>query len=117
MITSTENPAPVERRSSRRISGHYLRFYSPVPGTILNLSDGGMCLETFVKLTPGASCAFRIRHRSRIVTLRGEVRWCRLQSSIASSNGKTLSLFRAGMVFSKRLAGPTLRTLTEPVSG
>lgn len=97
LAVSTAVPALVERRARRRRPVSYLRVYSPGPGSILDVSSSGICIETPCLMSIGEEFALRMRHRSEIFTLKGTVKWCRLQSEVPTTNGQTLAIYRIGM--------------------
>lgn len=102
----------LDRRRTVRHQVSYLRFFSPLPGTVLNLSEVGMALESTVEMEVGTDYRFRIRHRTRLFSLAGRVRWCRVSRVLSSSNGRTMSLFHAGIELSSELSGSDLEFLT-----
>lgn len=111
-IEAVQTEQGLERRQANRHGVRYLRFYSPVPGSVLNLSEEGMCLETVAILRPGIEYLLRIRRDSLLFCIRGEVKWCHHRSTLASSTGKALELFRSGIGFRGQLPAETLEFLT-----
>ena len=108
---------PPDRRTRRRVATRYLRVYSPVPGTVVDLHTDGVCLETVARLRTGVEYQFRVRQGSILFTLRGTVRWHRYHSSLASSSGKELELFRSGIEFRRPLPAETFEFLKAEASG
>ena len=106
-----------DRRQTVRRQVSYLRFFSPLPGTVLNLSEIGMALESMVKMDIGQEYRFRIRHRVRLFSLAGRVRWCQISRVLSSSNGRTLSLYHAGIEFSSALPDHDLEFLSISDNG
>jgi hypothetical protein len=102
-----------ERRRVTRTAVRYLRFYSPIPGTILNLSETGMCLETVAELPVEAEYLFKVRWASMLFTVKGRVEWSRLRSPLSSSMGTSLNLYRCGISFANPLREETLEFLTQ----
>jgi len=70
-----------------------------MPGEIVNLSELGMAIESLVDLPPGYELTFRMRRNSKIVELRGWIRWRRVIRTISTSEGKELKVFQAGVEF------------------
>ena len=102
-----------DRREPARRRVRYLRCYSPVPGTIIDLSDRGMCVETVAEILAGSEYTFRIRHSSLLFSLRAEVKWSRYLSTLSESAGKSLCFFRAGVEFSQNSPDRELAALLK----
>lgn len=109
--------AEADRRRTSRREVSYLRFFSPLPGTVLNLSEFGMALESMVEMQIGQEYRFRLRHRTRLFSLVGRVRWCDMSRILSSSNGRTLSLYHAGIEFMSELQGDDLEFLSTRETG
>ncbi len=72
-----------------------------MPGEIVNLSELGMAIETLVDLPPGYELTFRLRRNSKIMELRGWIRWGRVIRTISTSEGKELKVFQSGVEFNE----------------
>ena len=116
-ISRAGAPATTDRRRTTRRTVSYLRFFSPLPGTVLNLSEIGMALESMVEMDIGQEYRFRIRHRTHLFSLAGRVRWCQISRVLSSSNGRTMSLFHAGIEFSSALPDNDLEFLSTSDNG
>ena len=103
----------VERRSSIRHPARYLRSYSPIPGTILNLSEWGMSLETVEELEAGAVYQFKIRKATMLFAFKGTVMWSRHRSTLASTVASSVQLYCCGVAFSEPVSEEALEFLTE----
>ncbi len=86
------------RRRHRRFPTTRIRIDSPVPGTVLNISESGIALEMHGKLMVGNSYFFRLRHGSRILTVPGTVEWCRMTAT-RTDECEATPVFRAGVAF------------------
>ena len=104
--------SPVRRRTVRN-NVRYLRVYSPVPGTILNLDAWGMCLETIVELEPGETHVFKVRRGSMLFSLRARVRWSCRRGTYARSPKRSIEHHRCGVSFDARLDEETLGYLVS----
>jgi hypothetical protein len=89
----------LERRCRPRHRALYLRFHSPMPGEIVNLSEFGMAIETLIDLPRGYELTFRLRRNGGYLELRGWIRWCRAARAISTSDGKELKVFHSGVEF------------------
>ncbi|MGB5293345.1 MAG: PilZ domain-containing protein [Thermoanaerobaculia bacterium] len=99
MTAPANDGAQLDRRCRPRHRALYLRFHSPMPGEIVNLSECGMAIETVIDLPPGYELTFRLRRKSIILQLRGWIRWCRPARTISTSQGKELRVFHSGVEF------------------
>lgn len=93
-----------ERRWLFRQGVRYLRFYSPFPGSITDLTHSGMGVETVAEMIVGTEYEFRIRHLSKVVSIAGDVRWSCHEATLCSSEAGELSVYRAGLRFRHRLS-------------
>ena len=105
--------AIVERRREPRQRPSYLRFFSPIPGLIVDLSRQGMAIRTSVEIPIGKEVRFRVRHRSRLFTLNGIVRWVETDSAAGLSARDSPSLVLLGVEFVEELAGEGLVFMTR----
>lgn len=102
---------PVERRASQRHRVRYLRFYSPIPGTILDVSEWGMSLETVTAFEPGTHCVFRVRQSSMLFSFAGMVVWSRRRDLSKLATGNPIDLYCSGVAFSEPMRRETLEFL------
>lgn len=72
-------------------------------GQVLNLSLGGLAIETTTALRIGSSYAFRVEFDDHRVRIRATVRWCRLIRTIAKGNGEVAAIYRAGLQLERPL--------------
>ncbi len=97
-------PLPAEnprlRRRHRRFPTSQIRVDAPIAGTVLNISESGIALETSGKLMVGNSYIFRMRHGSRVLTLPGTVEWCRMTAT-RTEEGESALVYRAGIAFAE----------------
>jgi len=73
-------------------------------GRVINMSLGGLALESTSGLRTGSHHAFRMALGERSFTVEGEVRWCRLTRTARSRSGEVLPIFRAGLALNRPLA-------------
>lgn len=73
-------------------------------GRVLNMSLGGLALESTTALTIGSSQTFRVAIGEHAVKVAGEIRWCRLTHTVGKGKGEVVAIFRAGFSFSRPLA-------------
>lgn len=104
--------AILERRREPRYRPSYLRFFSPAPGMIVDLSSQGMAVRTSVEIPVGKEVRFRVRHRSRLFTLNGIVRWVETDSASGLSAKDSPCLVLLGVEFVEELAGEGLVFMT-----
>ncbi len=88
------------RRRHRRFPTSQIRVDAPIAGTVLNISESGIAVETEGKLMVGNSYFFRMRHGSRILTLPGTVEWCRMTAT-QTEEGESALVYRAGVAFAE----------------
>jgi Tfp pilus assembly protein PilZ len=90
-----------ERRRFRRfeVRGLSGSLLVPVKIRLVNLSVGGMALETHSYLRFGRSYTVKLEGDERGLTLAGTVAWCTLKSTARSDHGEVLPLYRAGLKF------------------
>ena len=98
----------VDRRREPRHRPSYLRFFSPVPGLIVNLNRQGMAIRTSVEMPVGKEVRFRVRHRSRLFTLSGVVRWVESEGTVGLPPKESPSQVLLGIEFVDELAGDGL---------
>lgn len=73
-------------------------------GRVLNMSLGGLAIETATSLRIGGRYEFRVELHDHTLQIKAEIRWCRLISTIGKGNGDVVAIFRAGLSFTRPLA-------------
>jgi HAMP domain-containing protein len=109
----------VERRTCPRYSGHSLQVDTPVLAKVIDLSATGMGLEGLHKPPFEGENVFSVLSDADRIEIRGKVCWCKLVSTLYTTEGDTLPVYRAGISFGRRLPPNTrarlLRTLEGPL--
>ncbi len=91
------------RRQSVRFGAVGLRVQSPVFGAAVEISEGGLRLESTTPLVVAGSYLFRLNHGVRFLDLPGRVAWCRPVRLEVSARGRR-TVYQAGVEL--RLAEP-----------
>ena len=93
-----------ERRSHPRlVLRHTYARNALLKGRVLNVSLGGLALESLSGLGTGPLHRLRVTLRDRPFDLEAEVRWCRLTQTITRRPGEVAAIYRAGFAFSRPL--------------
>jgi len=66
---------------------------------ILDISIGGVCLQTEKRLNIGSEYTLKIEEKGRVLTVKGFVVWAVLSGSSADSSGSIIPIYKAGMKF------------------
>jgi Tfp pilus assembly protein PilZ len=66
---------------------------------ILDISIGGVCLQTEKSLNIGGEYTLKMEGRGRVLTVRGTVAWASLTGSSVDSQGDIIRVYKAGMKF------------------
>jgi c-di-GMP-binding flagellar brake protein YcgR len=66
---------------------------------IINISIGGMCLETEKRLMVGSQYTINVDNEGRSLKARGIIVWSSLTDSLKDSKGNIIPIYRAGMKF------------------
>jgi c-di-GMP-binding flagellar brake protein YcgR len=66
---------------------------------ILDISIGGVCLQTEKSLNIGGEYTLKMEGRGRVLTVRGTVAWASLTGSSVDSQGDIIPVYKAGMKF------------------
>ena len=108
------NAESAGRRRHRRfeVAGLGGRLVVPMEVRVVNLSLGGMALETNDYLQFGRRYSVNLDNGGRRVTLVATVAWCRLRSTKKNPSGEVVPVYRAGLRF-QVLAGERLHELWE----
>lgn len=89
---------PCERRVQHRLNTRDSTVRGPmVIGHVLNLSRGGMAVETTDGLRIGARHRMKITAPRRQVVVEATVRWCRLLRLRPGPGGDIVPIYRAGL--------------------
>lgn len=72
-------------------------------GRVINMSLGGLALESTTGLRIGSRHAFRIALGTKTFKVDGDVRWCRLTRTVGKGNGEVVAIFNAGLAFNRPL--------------
>lgn len=72
-------------------------------GRVLDLSLGGLSLESTTGLRIGSRHTFRVDLGDRRFRIAGVVRWCRLTETVGKGGGEVVAIYRAGLAFSRPL--------------
>lgn len=75
-------------------------------GRVIDLSLGGMGIETMTALRIGSRhtfSTFSVTFAERPVTVEAEIRWCRLTQTIGKGPGEVAAIYRAGLAFTRHL--------------
>lgn len=102
-----------ERRLRRRhgledVRGSLLFSYQC---RVLNLSAGGLAVESATPLAPGRSYTLKIEHDGRQIPLAGTVAWCRLQGTRKNPEGESVPVYAAGIELGEDAVGRALEVL------
>jgi len=73
----------------------------PIKGLIVDLSEGGLGVESSQPLEVLKHYVFRLKTARARPEFLGEVRWCRLEE-VGSGDGKKPPVYRAGVVILER---------------
>lgn len=90
-----------EHRLHRRFEVHDITgvFLFDVDAKVLNLSLGGMALESSRSLQVGRRYSFRIRDGAELVTVSGVVAWCNLRRTLRTEGDEVAPCYHAGVRF------------------
>jgi hypothetical protein len=90
-----------DQRRYRRFEVHDITgvFLFDVDATVLNLSLGGMALESSHPLQVGRRYSFRIRDGAELVNLSGVVAWCNLRRTRREAGDEIVPCYHAGVRF------------------
>lgn len=89
-----------ERRYPRyEIAGLAGHLVVPIQIQVINVSLGGMALETNSYLQFGRAYTLRLEGGGQSLSLTGTVAWCSLRQTTKSPDGEVLPVYRAGLKF------------------
>jgi hypothetical protein len=66
---------------------------------ILDISIGGVCLQTEKSLNVGGEYILKIEGKGKVLTVKGTVAWALLSGSSVDSHGNIIPMYKAGMKF------------------
>jgi len=66
---------------------------------ILNISIGGISLQTEKRLNVGSQYTLKIEGKGKVITIKGMVVWSLLSESIGDTRGNIIPIYKAGMKF------------------
>lgn len=66
---------------------------------ILDISVGGMLVETDKRLNPGSEHILKLRHKDKIIPIKSVVAWCLLGKSMRNQKGEVIPIYHAGLEF------------------
>lgn len=66
---------------------------------ILDISIGGVCLQTEKNLYVGGEYALQMEGKGKVLTIRGSIAWALLIGSSVDSRGDIIPVYKAGMKF------------------
>jgi hypothetical protein len=72
-------------------------------GRVLNMSLGGLGIETATGLRIGSRHSFSVIFAEQPVEIEAEIRWCRLTQTIGKGPGEVAAIYRAGLSFTRTL--------------
>ncbi len=78
---------------------------------ILNLSAGGLAVESATPLAPGRSYTLKIEHEERTIPLSGTVAWCRLQGTRRNEKSEAVPVYAAGIELGEEASARALEVL------
>jgi hypothetical protein len=85
-----------DRRDRRRHMMEPIEVSSPtLHGQVLNMSMDGLAIETATPIKPGKEVSLKIDGEG--VTVKGSVRWSRLQSLRKGEDGESEPVYQAGI--------------------
>ena len=70
---------------------------NPVPGEVVDTSEGGLGMRTHMPLHVGEQNFFYLQKGSVRVKYRGQVRWCHFESSKKLDTGDVVPIYRTGI--------------------
>lgn len=72
-------------------------------GRVINMSLGGLALESTTGLRTRSRHSFRVTLGERPFEIEAEVRWCRLTRTVGKGSGEVVPIFQAGLAFDRPL--------------
>ncbi len=109
-------PALRQRRREGRFTARRLQVQSPAFGQVVDVSEGGLRLESGSKLVAGADYVFRLNRGALFLNLPGQVVWCRLDRVEITTRG-AIGIYQAGVELDPRTPGRSWRQTIADQSG
>jgi hypothetical protein len=106
------NPEGRRRYPRYEVTGLGGKLVVPMEVRVVNLSLGGMALETNDYLQFGRQYSVNLDNEGRRVTLVATVAWCKLRRTKKNRSGDVVPVYRAGLRF-RVLSGERLHDLWE----
>lgn len=95
-----------EQRRFPRLSVQQTRIRnSLLSGKVVNLSLGGLAMESTAGMRIGSLHRFRVDCAAKTFRVEGKVCWCRLSRTVRRQAGEVVPIFRTGIAFTE---SPTL---------
>ena len=88
--------SPDERRH-RRDPGNGLTLRNPVAGQVVDISAGGLGIESLRPLNLRVEYPFSLSAGAKNTRVQGEVRWCRLVGTTRLESGEPSPIYRSGV--------------------
>jgi len=94
-----------ERRKQERVivRGGEKDILYPLNTRIINISPGGVAVETTEKLHMNEECSLRVNHKGGALRLRGRVIWAILTRIEKKGSGDIIPVYEAGIKFQQPL--------------
>jgi len=92
-------PSSHDARSSQRRDIRSVQVLNPVRGTVLNMSDTGLGIETQRPFSVPEEIHLSIGQAVASAKIRAEVRWCVLTRTESFHNGDVIPVYRSGLSF------------------
>lgn len=103
-----------EQRHSPRLPVQQTRIRNGLlTGQVINLSLGGLAMESTTGLRIGSLHGFRIKFGESTYRLEGKICWCRLSRTVRRQEGEVVPIFRTGIAFTETptlFSGTTLQS-------
>jgi hypothetical protein len=100
-----------EQRHFPRLPVQQTRIHNGLlTGQVVNLSLGGLAMESTTGLRIGSLHGFRIKFAQRTFRVEGRICWCRLTRTVRRQEGEVVPIFRTGITFTQT---PVLFSGTE----
>lgn len=92
-----------KRRHPRLVIQHTRIRNGLLAGRVINMSLGGLALESNTGLRTGSQYRFRVTLADRPFDIEAEVRWCRLTRTVARAPAEVMPVFQSGLSFHRPL--------------
>lgn len=93
-----------EKRNHPRLTIRHTGIHNGLlVGRVINMSLGGLALESTTGLRTGSCHSFRVALGDQPFKIEAEVRWCRLTRTVGRGSGDVVPIFHAGLAFNQPL--------------